>query len=114
MERLTDEGFTRWNLARVVMAECHLGEVSIRWREREKSEGRVYGHLCALLGSYVWDRGVFEDTSVEELHNVEVTAYYALILTECVGFGHWDVGLLESMDDSVLAVDLVGCLYHVR
>lgn len=70
-------------------------------------------HLGALLGGYAWDCGVLEDTPVEELHDVEVAAYYTFILAECIGYGHWYIGLFESMDDSVLAVDLVGCLHGV-
>jgi hypothetical protein len=38
-------------------------------------------HLGALLWRHVWDRWVLEDTTVEELHDVEVCANDLLILT---------------------------------
>ena len=67
-------------------------------------------HLRPLLRRHPRDRRVLEYTSIEELHDVEVAAHHALILAECVGLGHGDVGLLEGVDDAVLAVDLVRSL----
>lgn len=70
-------------------------------------------HFCSLFGCHAWDRWVFKDASIKELHDVEVAAYNAFILTECVGFRDWDVGVLEGMDDPVFAIDLVSCLRAV-
>lgn len=64
-------------------------------------------HLRPLLRRHPRDRRVLEYTSIEEFHNVEVAAHHALILAECVCFGHGDIGLLKGVDDAVLAVDLV-------
>jgi hypothetical protein len=84
-----------------------------QYRNLGARESGLYAHFGPLLGRYFWDRGVFEDTPVEEFHDVEVAAYNAFILAECVGLGHGDVGLLEGMDDPVFAIDLVGCLQNV-
>lgn len=73
--------------------------------------------LCcfARTGYY----GVFKDASIEEVHDVEVTADDLFILAEAQRPGYWDVCLLEGVDDSVFAVDLVcslqiGAQYYVR
>ena len=78
--------------------------------EGERGVGRGNVHLRSLLGRHPRDRWVLEYTSIEELHDVEVAAHHALILAECVGFGHGDIGLLEGVNDAVLAVDLVRSL----
>ena len=72
---------------------------------RGRGEGNV--HLRPLLRRHPRDRRVLKYTSIEKLHDVEVAAHHALILAECVGFGHGDIGLLEGVDDAVFAVDLV-------
>lgn len=73
-------------------------------------EGQTNVHCRSLLGCHARECWVFKDAPVQEFHDVEVTAHDALVLAECVGFGNWDVGLLESVDYAVLAVDLVSCL----
>ena len=57
-----------------------------------------------------WYGGVFEDAAVEEVHDVEIATNDLLILTEDQCSGYWDICLLQCVDDSVLAVDLVGSL----
>lgn len=68
-------------------------------------------HLRALFGRYVWNGWVLEDAAIEELHDVEVCADDFLILTEAEGLWDRDVGVLERVEDPVLAVDLVGRLW---
>lgn len=106
---MTAAGETRWNLARVVIAECHLLTLV---RVALASE-TLYLHLRSLLGGHAWDRRVFEDASVQELHDVEIAAYNTLILTKSVRFWHGDIGFLQGMNDPVLAVNLVRCLRRV-
>lgn len=71
-------------------------------------------HLRPLFRCYTRNRWVFKDTSIEKLHDVEVAAHNAFILAECIGFGNWDIGVLEGVDDAVLTIDLVCCLIFVN
>lgn len=75
---------------------------------------RSFVHLRPLLRRHAWYGWVLEDATIEELHDVEVGADNALILTKAEGFGYWDVGFLEGVDDAVFAVDFMGCLYDCQ
>lgn len=92
------------------MAECHLGRLV---GEERCLGGCGHVHLRPLLRCHFWNCGVLEDASVKKLHDVKVAAHNAVILTECVGFGDRDIGVLESVDNPVFAVDLVRCLQIV-
>lgn len=63
-----------------------------------------------MLWRHAWHCRIFENAAIQEFHDVEVSTNDVAILTEAVGFWDWDVGLLKRVDDSVLAVDLVGSL----
>jgi hypothetical protein len=89
------------------MAECHL-EVHVSLHYMVSVTGVV--HLCPLFGCDVWNSWIFEDSAVEELHDIEVGANDLLILTQAESFRDWDVCVLERMENSVFAIDLVGCL----
>jgi hypothetical protein len=66
-----------------------------------------FEHLGALLRRDVWNRRVLEDAAVKELHDVKVCTNDFFILAETKGFGDGDVGVLEGVDNAVLAVDFV-------
>jgi hypothetical protein len=63
-----------------------------------------------VLGAHVWYRRVLEDTTVEERHDVERCANDGVVLAKTEGLWDWHIGVLESMEDAVLSVDLMGCL----
>jgi hypothetical protein len=90
------------------MAECHLLAISMRL-ERVCVCVWTMGllHLGALFGRDVWNRRVLEDTTVEELHDVKVGADDLFILAETESFWYRDVGVLEGVDNAVLAVYFV-------
>jgi hypothetical protein len=67
-------------------------------------------HLSPVLRAHVWDGRVLEDATVEERHDVESCAYDGVVFAKTKGLGHWHVGVLESMEDAILSVDLMGCL----
>jgi hypothetical protein len=72
--------------------------------------GVVFVHLGPLLWCDIWNRWVLEDSAVEELHDIEVSANDLLILTKAECFWHWDVCLLEGVDDPVFTINLMRCL----
>lgn len=61
----------------------------------------------AVVGQDGRDDGVLEDAAVKELHDVEGGAEHGGVLAEAVGARDRDVGVLEGVDDAVLALDLV-------
>jgi hypothetical protein len=67
-------------------------------------------HLSPVLRAHVWDGRVLEDATVEERHDVESCAYDGVVFAKTKGLGDWHVGVLESMEDAILSVDLMGCL----
>jgi hypothetical protein len=99
---------TRWNLASVVMAECHLKTRQLWIVDFVYVGGGL--HLRSLLWRYVGNRWVFEDAAVEELHDVEVAANDRFILTQREGLRYGYISVFEGVEDAVFAVDLVCCL----
>jgi hypothetical protein len=73
------------------------------------NEGR-YVQLCPLVWGDARHGGIFEDTAVQELHDVECGSDHVLILTQAICFGDRDICLFQSMDDSVFAIYFVGGL----
>jgi small ligand-binding sensory domain FIST len=67
-------------------------------------------HLSSLCSAHVRKSGVFEDAAVEERHDVEGGADDRVVFAEAESLRDGHVGVLESVQDAVLAVDLVGCL----
>ena len=67
-------------------------------------------HVSSVFRSYVWEGWVFEDAAVEEGHDVESGANDGVIFAETVCLWDRHVGVLQSVQDAVLAVDLVGGL----
>lgn len=53
---------------------------------------------------------VLDDAPVQKLHDVEVGADYGLVLAETEGLRHGHVGMLQGVQDAVLAVYLMRCL----
>jgi hypothetical protein len=96
---------TRWNLAKVVTAECHL-QMQISMSHLIHNNQRD-SHFCALLRCDFGNRWVLEDAAIEELHYVEVRSYDVRILAQSISFGHGNIGLLQGVDDSILAVDFM-------
>jgi hypothetical protein len=99
---------TRWNFARVVMAECHLKDGLVMVLDLVYVGGGL--HLGSLFWRYVGNRWVFEDAAVEELHDVEVAANDRFILTQREGLRYGYISVFEGVEDAVFAVDLVCCL----
>ena len=67
-------------------------------------------HLSSVLRAYIWNGRVFEDTAVEERHDVKGCADDRVVFTQTEGLGDRHIGVLESMEDAILSVDLMGCL----
>ena len=67
-------------------------------------------HLSSVFGAHIWDGRVLEDATVEERHDVKSRAYDGVVFTKTVCLGDWHVGMLESMEDAVFSVDLMGRL----
>jgi len=67
-------------------------------------------HVSSVFGGYVWEGWVFEDAAVEERHDVEGGTDDGVILAKTVCLRDWYIGVLQGVQDAVLAVDLVGGL----
>ena len=65
-------------------------------------------HLSSVLRAYIGNRRVFEDAAVEEGHDVECSADDRVIFAETEGLWYWNIGVLEGVEDAVLAIDLMG------
>lgn len=64
----------------------------------------------ALLGTYAGHGEILKDASVKELHDVKGRADDRLVFTEAIGLGYGDIGVLEGVEDAVLALDFMGSL----
>ena len=82
------------------------------WRDAvefgERDDGGV-PHFCAVEGGDVGDVWFGYMASIEEFHDVEGGADYAGVFAENIGLWHWDVGILEGVDDFIFSFDLMRC-----
>ena len=68
---------------------------------------RLVPHLSPLRGCHTGNCWVFDDAPVQELHNVEGRADDAVIFAQTVDLRDRDVGVLQRVQNPMLALDLV-------
>jgi len=67
-------------------------------------------HLVSVLSAYSRQARVFDDSAIQERHDIEGCSNDAVIFAQTICLGHGNIGVLKSMENAVFAVDLVGSL----
>lgn len=67
-------------------------------------------HFFSVFWADVGEAGIFDDSAVKELHNIERGTNDRVIFAKTICFRYWNVGVFKCMEDAILAVNFVGRL----